>query len=191
MAQVANAGPTGAELARSIRRRLTAATVGSNLIGGLTALAFGVISPFPAEPDNETRLLLLNLGAFVIVMGAGLWLGNTWARRALGDPIERWLVEERPPTEEERDLVLREPILIAGIAVNLWVLAALAFTAVNATESAELAATVGVVVLLGGVTSSTVATCSSSGSRGRSWRGRSPTDRPRARLPRAWRCGSR
>jgi adenylate cyclase len=40
--------------------------------------------------------------------------------------------------------------------MNLWGLAALAFAAVNATESGELAASAGVVALLGGVTSCTV-----------------------------------
>ena len=129
MAQVANAGPTGAELARSIRRRLTAATVGSNLIGGLTALAFGVISPFPAEPDNETRLLLLNLGAFVIVMGAGHLARATpgraapWATRSSAGS---WRSARRP--RRSATSCCAQPILIAGIAVNLWVLAALAFT---------------------------------------------------------------
>ncbi|MBN1530787.1 MAG: HAMP domain-containing protein [Thermoleophilaceae bacterium] len=157
MAQDGNAAPTGAELARSTRPRLIAAVAGSNMIGGLTAFAFGVISPFPAQPDNETGLLLLNLAVFLILGPAAIWLGFTWARRAVADPIERWLLAERPPTEEERDLVLRQPILVAGISVNLWGLAALAFTAVNATESAELAASAGVVALLGGVTSSTVA----------------------------------
>ena len=41
--------------------------------------------------------------------------------------------------------MLRQPALMAGIAVNLWGLAALAFAAVNATESAELAASAAVV----------------------------------------------
>ena len=109
MAQDGNAAPTGAELAHTFRRRTVAIAVGSNLIGGVTALAFGIISPFPAEPDNESQLLLINLAVFVLVMGAGLWLGLTWARRAVGVPIERWLTEERPPTAEERDLVLRQP----------------------------------------------------------------------------------
>ena len=101
MAQVANAGPTGAELARSTRPRLIAAVTGSNMIGGLAAFAFGVISPFPAEPDDDTTLLLLNVAVFMIIAPAGMWLGYTWARRAVADPIERWLLAERPPTEEE------------------------------------------------------------------------------------------
>jgi adenylate cyclase len=156
MAQDGKAGPTGAELARHTRPRLIAAVIGSNLIGGLTAFAFGVISPFPAEPDNETGLLVLNIALLVVLGPAAMWLGYMWARRAVADPIERWLVAERPPTEEERDLVLRQPILVAGISVNLWGLAALAFTVVNATESAELAASAGAIALLGGVTSSTM-----------------------------------
>jgi adenylate cyclase len=156
MAQDGNAGPAGAELARTIRRRVTAAAVASNGVGGLTSLTFGILSPYPDVPGDRTGLLLLNLAAFVVAMGAGLVLGNVWGQRALGAPIERWLVEDRPPTPEERELVLRQPVLVAGISANLWALAAVLFTAVNATESAALAATAGVVVLLGGATSCAV-----------------------------------
>jgi hypothetical protein len=92
MAQDGNAGPTGAELARTMRRRTTAAAMASNGIGGLTALMFGIVSPYPSVPDDQTDLLLLNVAVFVIAMGAGLGLGNAWARRVIAEPVERWLV---------------------------------------------------------------------------------------------------
>ena len=57
----------------------------------------------------------MNLIAFAVVHGRlRCWLGNLWARRVIGDPIERWLVEARPPTAAERELVVRQPIRSPG-----------------------------------------------------------------------------
>ncbi|HEU0024926.1 MAG TPA: adenylate/guanylate cyclase domain-containing protein, partial [Thermoleophilaceae bacterium] len=124
--------------------------------GGLTAFLFGLLTPVPIEADDQTRVLLQNVAVFAVVMGGGLYAGNRWARRVIGGPIERWLAEKRPPTERERSLVLRQPIRVAKLAATIWGLAALVFAAVNTTVSPEVAATAGVVTLLGGAVSCTV-----------------------------------
>ena len=134
--------------------RLIAVLFGSNLIGELTAFAFGVISPYPAQPDDEALVLLLNGAVFVAswesASGSG-YPGRGSRRR----PIERWLLADRPPTEEERDLVPRSRSWSPASPSTLGARRARLHRR-ERDRFDRLAATAGVVALLGGVTSITV-----------------------------------
>ena len=157
MAQDGIGDLAGAELARAMRTRLTVAALTANTLGGLAAFAFGVVTPVPTPAGEQGRLLAMNLIAFTVFMVPSLLLGNLWARRVIGDPIERWLVAARPPTAAERELVVRQPLTVAGIAATFWALAAILFGALNATISVDLAAAAVVIALLGGATTCAIA----------------------------------
>jgi adenylate cyclase len=147
----------GAALAQRLRARLTRAAIAANLLGALTAFVFGTISPVPIDAEDQGRALLLNIAGFAVFMGASLPLGNAWARRTIGHPIERWLVEGRPPTEAERELVLRQPFRVVAISATFWGIGAILFGALNATVSPELGAAAAVIAILGGATTCAVA----------------------------------
>ncbi len=147
----------GAELAESLRTRLTRAAIAANLLGALTAFVFGVISPVSTDEADQSRLLLLNAAGFVVFMGTTLPLGNAWSRRIIGNPIERWLVEDRPPTEVERRAVLRQPFRVVAISATFWGIGAIFFGLLNATGSPELGAAAAVIGILGGATTCAVA----------------------------------
>ena len=133
---------------------------------------------------------MLNVIAFVVFMGPR-WCSATSGRAgssATRSSAGSWRRGLRPTAE--RDLALRQPILVAGIAATFWALAAILFAAVNATVSAEVAAAAAVIALLGGATTCAIAYLLASESAGRSWPGPSRTDRRCGRPPPVWRHGS-
>jgi adenylate cyclase len=146
---------SGAELIGVTRQRLRRAAIVANGLGGLAVFTFGLLGPASPDPDNTLRLALTNAAAFVVFMAIAFRVGGRWGERA-AVPVERWLLGERPATPEEQDLILSYPARMAQISLKIWGVAAIVFTAVNATESAELAVSAGVVALLGGTTCCTV-----------------------------------
>jgi adenylate cyclase len=150
-AQGSQEAVSGAELARATRARLLRAAVAANGVGGLAVLVFGLITPAPFDPDDLLSAGILNGVTFLLFMAIAFPLATSRAKR-IGAPIERWLAEERPATDAEREEVLRQPIRLVRLSAGVWGIAALVFTAVNATISPELAAGSGVITLLGGAT---------------------------------------
>src|SRR3954451_21298873 len=135
-------------------RRLTLAAVAANALGGVlmfTLLEFLV----PLGPAPDDRDLVLNGIVAAIYLPLGLIIGNLWARRH-GDPIRRWLSEDRPPTAEERSLVLSQPSRFVAISGFFWVLAAILFTAINIPKTGWEALVVGGGMLLAGETTCAV-----------------------------------
>jgi adenylate cyclase len=142
---------SGRDLARRTRLRLTVSLVGANLIGA--AIVFAIASwlfPYPTVDDpGATRIAnLIALGAFFLVVTP---LGVRWGTRRLADG-RRWLEEDRAPTAEERQVVLRGPRRIVTVHLAIWSLAAVLFGVLNAFFSLELAQRVGITVALGGLT---------------------------------------
>jgi adenylate cyclase len=121
----------------------------ANGLGGLAVFVFGILGPGSPDSEDIVRLALANLAVFAIFMSIAFPLGNALGRKAAA-PIERWLLSGRPATPEEQDLALRYPARVTLMSMKLWAAAAVAFAAVNATYSAELALTAGVVAVLGG-----------------------------------------
>jgi adenylate cyclase len=142
---------SGAALAKVTRARLLRAAIVSNGVGGFAVLAFGILTPAPFDPDDLLMAGIVNGIAFLIFMAVGFPLASSRALR-LGAPIERWLADERPATETERELVLRYPLQLVENAARMWGIAAVVFAGVNGIFSPELAAGSAVIALLGGAT---------------------------------------
>jgi adenylate cyclase len=138
-------------LARLTNARVTRAALIGNGLGGLTVFTLGVLSPASPDPGETLRLVLINVGVFVVFMATAFPLGRHWSRKT-GKQLERWLLAERAATPEEQNLALSLPARVTKISVLIWAAAAVVFTVVNANESAELGLSAGVVAVLGGTT---------------------------------------
>jgi adenylate cyclase len=142
---------SGAELARTTRARLLQASIAANGVGGLAVLIFGVLSPTPIDQDDLLQAGLTNAVAFIVFMAVAFPIATSRALR-IGAPIEQWLTEERPATEEEREHVLWQPLRLVKLSATVWGVAAVVFAAVNATIVPQLAVGAAVITLLGGAT---------------------------------------
>jgi adenylate cyclase len=133
-------------------RRLAWAAAASNGFGGLVLfLLLAFLLPF-APVDRQ---VLLNAVVGALYLAVTLAVGSYWGRR-MNAPVERWLVEGRSPTEEERRVALAIPIRFAFISVVFWAIGAVLFTLLNAPTSGWASLVVGGAILLGGETTSAV-----------------------------------
>lgn len=141
----------GAALARLTRSRLLRDAIVANGLGGLLVLILGVLAPGAPNPDDAVRLAVLNVAVFVVFVSIAFPVGSRWGRQ-MAKPLVEWLEAERPATPAEQDLALSYPAKVTKHSVKIWVVAVIVFTAVNATGSAALATTAGIVAGLGGAT---------------------------------------
>jgi adenylate cyclase len=143
---------TGAELWRTITRRLTWAAVASNGLGALLLfLLLGFLVPF--APEGADRQLGLNAAFGTVYLAVTLALGTRYGIR-INAPVGRWLAEERPPTSEERKLALGQPLRFALVSAFFWTVGAVLFTILNLPTSGWLALIAGGAIVLGGETTS-------------------------------------
>src|SRR3954468_5648449 len=152
MADPVEAG--GVELWRRTVRRLTWAAAAANCLGGIvmfTLLQFLI----PLGSGEQDQNLLLNGIVAAVYLLVGLVIGNLWARRR-GAGLEDWMAEGRPPTAEERALVLGQPYRFVAISGFFWALAAVLFAAINAPSIGWTALVVGGAMLLAGETTCAV-----------------------------------
>lgn len=139
---------------RETSRRLAWAAAASNGLGGLVLfLLLGFLIPF--APEGHDREVPLNAVVGGLYLAVTLVLGTYWGRR-MNAPVERWLAEDRPPTEEERRVALAIPFRFALITIVFWSIAAVLFTILNAPGSGWASLVVGGAILLGGDTTSAV-----------------------------------
>lgn len=127
----------------------------TNLIGSAVVFVLAAwVVPLPGQPDNQVRLLnLVALAIYVpLAVVIGTWIGVRRQRRS-----DRWLVERRPATDQEKIALLRTPQWFGWMHVVLWGIAALAFGALNAVSNVGRAALVTVIVALTGVTVASLA----------------------------------
>jgi adenylate cyclase len=146
----------GERLLDAIARRLAVAGVIANAAGGIDLFVFGaLLLPVHPEHVDRTRTILLNTGLFVPLLATTLLLGHRWGRsRTIR--VRPWLREGRAPTPAERDEALRLPLVQARITATFWAAAAVVFTVFNLIIAPGIAAAVPVIMLLGGITTSTV-----------------------------------
>jgi adenylate cyclase len=138
------------ELWRDTIRRLTLASVGANVTGALVLfLLLGFLIPF--APEGADRQLGLNAAVVVVYAALTLAVGSWWGRR-MSAPVERWLSEDRPPTDEERRLALGIPFRFVLVSGVFWTIAAILFTLLNAPTSGWAVIVVGGAIMLGGET---------------------------------------
>ena len=142
------------ELWQDTVRRLNWAAAVANCLGGLLLfLLLGFLIPF--APEGPDRQLGLNAAVGAVYMATTLALGARLGQR-LSEPIGRWLSQDRPPTDEERRLVLSQPLRFAVVAGIFWLGAAVLFTAINLPTSGWAALVVGGAPLMGGETTCAV-----------------------------------
>jgi adenylate cyclase len=139
---------------RDTTRRLGWAAVASNGLGGLVLfLLLAFLLPF--APDGADREVPLNAAVGALYLAITLAIGQRWGTR-MNARVERWLAEDRPPTEEERRVALAIPSRFAFVSMTFWMIAAVLFTILNAPSSGWACLVVGGAILLGGETTSAV-----------------------------------
>ena len=131
----------------------TPAVIVSNVIGATVVFVLIVwVLPTP-DVEDRTRVILVNLAAGAIYVLGALVVGTIWGLARLRQ-AHKWLIEDRPPDDDERLMTLRVPRRHMRVNAALWFLAAAVFTVLNLDYSGVLAVLVGVTVVLGGVTTS-------------------------------------
>ena len=127
------------ELAAQALRRMTVASVASNLAGALVVFVFAtIVLPVPLSLHHLGRLSLINTSAFLVLGSIGMALGWRWSRRLWRERFA-WAESNRTPTEREREQTLRYPLSQQKLSARLWGIAAIAFAALNAPFSGEVA----------------------------------------------------
>ena len=129
---------------------LAANAVGTLIVFALAAWAF----PLP-DVDDVGTVRLVNLIVLCIEVPVGLLVGTRHVLHRLS-PIRDWLESERPPTDEERRILLRAPMTIAKAQALEWVFAAVIFGGLNAAFSAELGQRAAITIALGGITAAAI-----------------------------------
>jgi adenylate cyclase len=143
---VASAAPgSGAELARTTWRRLIRWGAPAN-VGGVVVLSLFLVLLRPADAD-----IVLNLVVAVVYTAAVFPPTIAWRRRTFA-PVERWLRAERPATDAERQVILRQPLDGPLMSALGWGIAAILFTLLNIGASVTGAVAAGAAILLGGAT---------------------------------------
>jgi adenylate cyclase len=133
-----------------IRLRYGLTILLANLSGALCAFLLLVfVLPGPQVNHQDTLKLL---SAIAFVLGAAIFFPATWtwSARTFKSRL-RWINEERPPTDDERDAMLRLPVTQQRIVAGVWIIAAVLYTALSAPFSIELAGNIFETLLLGGL----------------------------------------
>jgi adenylate cyclase len=131
------------------------AAIFSNVIGALVVVVLAVfVLPTPNLSDRDT-VILVNLVTAGIYLLAAVAVGTLWGLARLRS-THAWLLEDREPDDEERKRALRLPLIHMRMVGGLWLVGAVLFTALNLRWSGILAITVGITVLLGGLTTSAI-----------------------------------
>lgn len=147
--------PSGAELLRDVRRRLTRMGWVGGVAGAVVVFnSIGFLIPIFIDAGERTELALLNAPLIVgYVLVAGL-ITTLIANRKLSARMQ-WLIEERTPDEDEHRLTLRMAADGARLTGITWGVAGVLFFALDAAaHSWEFATVVLITVWLGGETAS-------------------------------------
>jgi adenylate cyclase len=104
----------------------------ANVVGATVAFAYltFVAPPQPSPPDGEQFLYMALAPVYVILVALVGYVVGERRFRAIG----RWFDETRPPTEEERTLILSLPWGIASRVAAGWLIAAGLFGVITATH---------------------------------------------------------
>ena len=127
----------------------TAAIVSAHLVGvGAVVALVAWVLPRPEAISAE--LFLADAIAIPAYVVAALAVGVVWGTRgALGRLA--WILDDRPPTAEERDTALRIPLSLVAVQAVLWLGGLAVFTVLTIVVQPALALTVGFAVALGGM----------------------------------------
>jgi adenylate cyclase len=143
----------GRTLAQRIVRRVAVAHVIANLMGAIDVfLLLWLVLPKPdIGAASQATVYGVNALAFAIFVPITFVVGTLWGYY-FARPLRRFLLEGRPPTEEERIGVLRHPWRCAQVGATLWLAASILGALINARFSGDVAFHVGSTILMGGLT---------------------------------------
>ena len=148
---IPRADEPGTDLARRTQLRMGVSLVLANVLGAAIVFAIGVWVLPPADTADETEQRIVNLIAlgifFLIVTPIAIAVGRQRLRAT-----NRWLLDDREPTADERRDALRMPRRIVALHAVIWLLATIVFGVLNATYSLESGQRVAISALLGGLT---------------------------------------
>lgn len=110
----------GEALARQMVRGLRSVSLAANLVGALSVFAvLTFLNPETNVEDPDTQIsIVVFAGAMAVFVPFAVAIGYR-----LGAPVRSWLVEERPPTDDERAVTLRQPIRQAALTGSGWIAA--------------------------------------------------------------------
>ena len=143
----------GARLVDDVGRRLSWVGWGTGLAGSLVVFtAIGFLIPVFTDPEDKNELALFNapiVAAYLLVAGL---LIRRQAGRHLRETLD-WLVEGRPPTEDEHRRTLGLAVYGTKLSALGWVVGGLLLSPLNGfVQSWDFAAVVAATVWLGGET---------------------------------------
>lgn len=125
-------GDDGATRARSFLSSLNRRGLVANAVGASVAYVYLVVVAPPQPPASGSELPLL-LGIAPVYFMASVAISSRLGRRSFR-PVVRWMAADRPPTPEERAMVLGLPWRAAGAAAIGWLVACLIFGLQTATH---------------------------------------------------------
>ncbi len=146
-----------AAIERRTRWLLIVTVTAANLGGAIFVLLFTTfVMPDPPGLADPERTRLINLVVFSSYVVFGAPIGVVWGMW-LFRPVRALAGHEHDPTDAERRAVLRGPLRLMAMQGALWALGAAAWAAIDLAFSPLLALKVGMVTLLGGVTTCAIA----------------------------------
>jgi adenylate cyclase len=154
----AGAAPAGGRtLADRILKRVAFAHIAAVALGAIDIfLLLWLVLPEPDLGSATQRVVLTsNAIAVSVLTPIGLVVG-TWVGYRIARPIQRFIRDNRAPTEEERIVALRHPLRSAGIDAAGWSVGASLLALLNLRFSPDAAFHVGSTVLMGGLTTTAV-----------------------------------
>lgn len=133
-------------MARDIRR----VSLAANFAGAVCV--FGILTFLDPSTDLRDSDTQISMAIFGVVMAAFVPSAIVIGYR-LGDPVRRWLVEERAPTSAERRVTLRQPLRQSMLSASGWAIAGGLFVPLQFLfgNPALEALRVGFGILLGGL----------------------------------------
>ncbi len=148
---------SGGAVRRRTRTLTVVATVGAHLIGATVVVVLLVfVLPVPSELNDAAAIVRRNLIAAIAYVGVIVPVGIGLGFRQ-SHPATRWLLEDRTPSERERELTLGLALRLLAMQTGLWAGAVVIFSLLNASTSRLLTFEVAVTVALGGVTTAAIA----------------------------------
>lgn len=129
---------------------LTTAAILTAHVVGVAAVVALVAWVLPRPAPMSDALVLANAIGIPVYVGVALVVGVAWGTRgALGRLA--WILEDRPPDEEERRDALAVQMHLVRVQAVLWAGGVVVFTVLTLVVQAELTVVVTLAVALGGV----------------------------------------
>lgn len=120
----------------------------ANLIGAaIVFVAAAWLVPTPIV-SNSNEIESINAIVLASYLAVAIPVGCVWAVKQLS-PVVKWMLADRPPTDEEQLRALRIPLIQLRIHATLWLIGACIFIGLNLTYSPRLTLVVAIAAVLG------------------------------------------